>query len=85
MRLNHLHQFLCRCLPRYALDCCAIFPPQTIVDLTAAQAPPITDLNLTIKSYASNLSLNSITDKDMSGGTHSGGPSTVSVKQETEL
>lgn len=59
IRLNHLHQYLCANLPLYASDCCAVYPPSGLMNLTASQPGMPSDLHITIKSYASNLSLNS--------------------------
>lgn len=53
IRLNNLHHYLCTVLPQYASDCCAVYPPQSITDLTTSQAP--TDLSVNIKLEQDNL------------------------------
>ncbi|KAL8594729.1 hypothetical protein ACOMHN_051675 [Nucella lapillus] len=62
VRLNHLHQYLCTALPQYANECCAIYPPSFLVNLVGMATGMPSDLNITIKSYASNLSLNSLAE-----------------------
>ncbi|KAK7503699.1 hypothetical protein BaRGS_00005238, partial [Batillaria attramentaria] len=59
IRLNHLHQYLCASLPLYASDCCAIYPPSALITLSTTPPGMPCDINIAIKSYASNLSLNS--------------------------
>ncbi|KAK7102964.1 hypothetical protein V1264_021114 [Littorina saxatilis] len=69
-RLNHVHQYLCTSLPQYASDCCAIYPPACLVALTASSGGHgLSDLN--IKSYASNLSLNSLGEQESSTSVES--------------
>ncbi|XP_012946048.1 cilia- and flagella-associated protein 54 [Aplysia californica] len=62
MRLTQMHGYLCNNLKVYAADCCAPYPPPGLHMTGQAQFP--TDLNITIKSYASNLSLNSEIDAE---------------------
>ncbi|XP_046336681.2 cilia- and flagella-associated protein 54-like isoform X2 [Haliotis rufescens] len=55
-RLRHMHGYLTSYLPVYASDCCAIYPPSSLLLPVPSTS---TDLNITMKTYTSNLSLGS--------------------------
>ncbi|RUS83830.1 hypothetical protein EGW08_008411 [Elysia chlorotica] len=58
IRLRQLHMYLTSQLKAYSGSCCAPYPPAALsIQGLIGQQP--TELNITIKSYASNLSLNS--------------------------
>ncbi|GFS23152.1 cilia- and flagella-associated protein 54-like [Elysia marginata] len=58
IRLSQLHMYLTSQLKTYSGSCCAPYPPPALtIQGQLGQQP--TELNITIKSYASNLSLNS--------------------------
>lgn len=55
-RLRHMHGYLTSYLPVYASNCCAIYPPSSLLLPVPSTS---TDLNITMKTYTSNLSLGS--------------------------
>ena len=63
IRLSQLHTYLTNQLKAYSGSCCAPYPP-TALTIPGQVAQQPTELNITIKSYASNLSLNSDLEGD---------------------
>ncbi|KAK3792964.1 hypothetical protein RRG08_060658 [Elysia crispata] len=58
IRLRQLHMYLTNQLKAYSGSCCAPYPPAAL-NIQGQMGQQPTELNITIKSYASNLSLNS--------------------------
>ena len=56
LRLAHLHQCLIQCLPKYADECSAIYPPAALC-LPAGQVTQQTDLPLISSSYSGNMTV----------------------------
>ncbi|GFO44541.1 hypothetical protein PoB_007104600 [Plakobranchus ocellatus] len=63
IRLSQLHTYLTGQLKAYSGSCCAPYPP-SILNMPSQAGQQPTELNITIKSYASNLSLNSDLEGD---------------------
>lgn len=57
LRLAHLHRFLAQCLPAYASDCSAIFPPAGLHLDTPPEDQTDCGLKVTFMRYSSNQSV----------------------------